>query len=134
MVDSSPRGPGTVRSWQVAVAAGIILLLTGTHLFLTHFQGGADASDYRQVAEHFIKSNSVIARELGKVTTIRQIGVGGDSVFRSHNTFDVTGKEKRGACHITLMRAENGRWKVEEATLICEGRVDSLNVKPLYFR
>ncbi len=129
MADSSPRGPGTVRPWQVGVTAGIvILLLAGAHLLLTNMQTGGDNSDYRQVAERFIKYNPIIARKLGKVISIRQIGFGGDSGSRSYNAFDIIGEERRGVCHIALIRAENGGWEVKEATLVYEGRVDTIPV------
>lgn len=88
-----------------------------------------DRSDYRAVADQYIRKNAVIAKVLGKVSSVSHIGIGGDAGDASYNSFSIRGENQSGVCYCTLTRDENGRWYVTAATLTSAGREYSLPVK-----
>jgi len=83
-----------------------------------------DPYDHKSVAIHFIHENGKIGKKFGKVTSVSQIGDGGN-VPESHNVFRVRGEDKgreiAGMCMITLKRGEDNEYVVTDVYLNIEG-------------
>ena len=109
----------------------VIVAITGALLMLVVInRHGQDVveTDYRAVAEHFIRENPIIARELGRVSRISQVGDGG-SAGVSHNVYRITGSELSGVCYVSLTRQDDNTWYVSNAHLSVEGRDLKLPVR-----
>lgn len=108
----------------IVLSVGVVLLMvTKNRIGQT-----VDETDYRAVAEYYVKNNPIIARELGRVSRISQVGDGG-SAGVSHNVYRVTGTDLSGVCYISLTRDDDNTWYVSNAHLSVEGRDFKLPVR-----
>ena len=111
----------SVRFIHVVVFVAIVGALAG----LSYLKGigfsSLDRTDYKAVAEHFIRDNPTIAQKLGKIQSVKLLGAGGSSGKESYNAFNIRGQDKTGMCHVTLARDEKGLWFVKSAVLMTGG-------------
>ena len=108
----------------VVAIVGVLLLM----VVINRRGQDVDGTDYHAVAEHFIRKNPIIARELGRVSRISQVGDGG-SAGVSHNVYRITGSDLSGVCYVSLTREDDNTWYVSNAHLSVEGRDLKLPVR-----
>ena len=122
----------TVRSLGPKHLLGLLIvvaILMGLQHLSKLSLDNVDRTDYKLVADQYIRKNAVIAKMLGKVSSVSHIGVGGEAGSVSYNTFSIRGADALGVCYCTLERNANGSWYVAEATLTTGGHEYSLPVK-----
>lgn len=111
----------SVKAWHVIA----IIAIAGAFIGLQHLRdmgsSGIDRTDYKVVAKDFISDNPRIARELGKIQSVKLLGTGGGAGKVSYNAYNIRGTKKSGMCQVTLNKNEEGLWFVKTATLMTGG-------------
>lgn len=111
----------SVRFIHVLIFVAVVGTLAGLNYLKGFGFSSIDRSDYKAVAENFIRDNPTIAQKLGKVQSVKLLGAGGSSGKESYNAFNIKGQDKTGMCHVTLARDEEDLWFVKSAVLMTGG-------------
>ena len=116
----------SIKNWLLSIRPIHILLLVGLagglyglkYLKDTGFSR-IDRSDYKGVAEAFLRDNPTVANKLGKVKSVNLMGSGGGKI--KYCSFSVRGTDKTGMCQVTVNMNGDGLWFVRSATLTTGG-------------
>jgi len=118
-VESLKNWLSSIRIWHLVIIAALVGGLIGLHILKGMSFSKIDRTDYKAVGEDFVKNNPRIARELGKIKSVKLLGAGGGGKT-SYNSYSVRGEDKSGMCHVTLV-SRDGLWYVKSVTLIVGG-------------
>ncbi len=122
----------SLAKWEIfilTIVIMVIIIMSAGWLGSLRHHHEEDRSDYKVVAEDFIKTSVFVANKLGKVTELSHIGKGGSSENTSYNVFKARGQENVGIINITLTRDIENNWFVTYADLATGGKVFSIPIK-----
>jgi len=101
----------------IAIVAGLFLVYKVGELNVDM----GDRTNYKKVAEQFVRENAVIANKIGKVRSLSHIGVGGGAGNASYNVYNVKAEDGTGVCYVNLAKDAEGNWSVTSAIIMIGG-------------
>jgi len=102
--------------------------LGGIHVLKSMGLTSVDRSDYKDVAISFCKDSGRIARELGKLKSVKSLGAGRGAKKTAYCSLSVRGEDGRGNIHVSLFQDDKSDWYIKSATLMTGGKELSIPV------
>ncbi len=116
------KGLASIKLWHVVVFVIVVGGFVGLQVLKSMGFSTVDRSDYKVVATRFCEDNGRIARELGKIISVKVLGAGRGANKSSFCSMSVRGEDGTGNAYIQLVQDDKKRWFVDSATLMTGGR------------